>query len=238
MSTWADLPMAAFDLETTSPDPETARIVTATVLTINGGTVGERSWLADPGIDIPAEATAIHGITTEHAQAHGTPEAVVAFEVCEAIQSVWSDGHPLVIYNAPFDLTLLDRTLFRASGVGLGHVGHVIDPLVLDRACDRFRRGSRKLVNVSEHYRVPLSEEDAHGSSADALAAARVAWKIAHTYPEVGEMSLDDLQEFQAEAYRAWAANFQDYLSKQGKSAVIDPHWPIRPAPNNMEAAS
>ena len=80
MTSWSMHPRAAFDLETTGKDPREARIVTASIVLVDdGGTVVERyEWLADPGMDIPEEAAAIHGITTAHAQANGQPAAVVA----------------------------------------------------------------------------------------------------------------------------------------------------------------
>lgn len=230
MPCWADGPMVAFDLETTGIDSETARIVTASVVSINGSVTKVRSWLANPGIDIPAEATAVHRITTEHARAHGKPEMDVAVEVAAALHRAWEQQIPVVIYNAPYDLTLLDRALRRYLTEGLGEVGFVVDPLVLDKALDRFRRGSRKLTAVAAHYNVPLSEDDAHGSTADALAAARVAWKLAHIYVEaVGSMEPDELMRFQASRHASQAASFEDYLRKQGKPDVIRRNWPIVP---------
>lgn len=61
--------LAVFDLETTGVDVTSARIVTAFVgvLSVDGTLISSRSWLADPGVEIPAGAAAIHGITTERA---------------------------------------------------------------------------------------------------------------------------------------------------------------------------
>jgi DNA polymerase-3 subunit epsilon len=144
-------------------------------------------------------------------------------------------GRPIVIYNAPYDLTLFDREC-RRYGLKTLHERcspiHVIDPLVLDRAMDPYRRGSgtRKLTYVCQKiYNVRLSDEDAHGSTADALAAARVAWKIARKFPECGELKLDELQAKQAEWHRTWALNFGEYLERQGKKNDVDLSWPIRP---------
>jgi DNA polymerase III subunit epsilon len=226
--TWAVGPLVAFDLETTGVDVETDRIVTASVVAIDGSTPRVRTWLADPGIEIPEGASAVHGITTEHARANGSPAQQVVIEVAHALCDAWSLGTPVVIYNASFDLTLLDRELRRYGYDGLPSIGPVIDPLVLDRLADPYRKGSRKLVDVARHYGVTLTAEDAHTSTGDCLAAARVAWHIAHRGP-VGLLSLDDLQEQQRRGHAAWAANFQDYLRRQGKPDVIDPSWPIRP---------
>jgi len=78
---WHTDPMVAFDLETTGVDPETARIVTATIVRIHGAEVTSREWLVNPGVDIPAGATAIHGVTTEHARASGGFPPVAAAQI-------------------------------------------------------------------------------------------------------------------------------------------------------------
>jgi DNA polymerase-3 subunit epsilon len=239
--------MAAFDIESTGVDVENDRIVTASVVEVAPGRKPViREWLANPGIDIPAEATAIHGITTEHARAHGRDPLDVCREISGVLADLVEEGKPIVIFNAPYDLTLLDRECRRYDdthpvygcpslherceddGLNL----YVIDPLVLDREMDRWRKGSgaRKLTYLCQKvYNIPLSDEDAHGSSADALAAARVAWKIAHLYPECGELKLDELQRKQAEWYERQALSLGEWLVRQGKPNDVDPSWPIRP---------
>ena len=71
--------IGVFDLETTGIDVETDRIVTAHVglLDASGTVIRARDWIADPGIEIPAGATAVHGITTARARAEGRPAAEV-----------------------------------------------------------------------------------------------------------------------------------------------------------------
>lgn len=227
MTGWADGPLAAFDTETTGPEPLEARIVTATIAVVNTTPAAPpHQWLADPGVEIPAEATAIHGITTEHAREHGAEIGSVVAQIRATLASVWRMGSPVVIYNASYDLTVLDRELVRCGMDPLDNIGPVIDPLVLDRAMDRFRRGKRTLTAACEHYKVRL--DGAHDSTADAVAAARVAWRIAQKYPQVAEMTLPELMIYQEEAHADWAEGFSEYLARQGKSEVIDGSWPIR----------
>ena len=221
--------MAAFDLETTSASPIEARIVTACIVTVNCYPASAPvEFLADPGIEIPAEATAVHGITTEHAREHGEDARRVAGGVAETLRMQWLAGRPVVIFNAPYDLTVLSCELDRYGLDPLGEIGPVIDPLVLDRVLDRFRRGKRTLVAACEHYRVKL--DGAHDSTADAVAAARVAWRIGQVYPQVAEMTLPELHVYQEEAYADWAEHFEGYLRGKGSSEVIDRSWPVRRA--------
>lgn len=221
----------AFDLETTGVDPQQDRVVTAAVLHIDprDGQVDTYSWLLNPGVDIPEQATGVHGITTEHAVEYGREPAGALLEIAAHIGHAANTGAPLVVYNAPYDLTMLHAECARHDTVAPA-VGPVIDPLVIDRGLDRYRPGSRRLTATAAHYGVALSDDEAHGASADALAAARVAWKLATGYPEqLGTATLDDLQQQQATWHDEWAAGFEQYLKRQGRSdADIPRGWPTR----------
>lgn len=235
---WALGAMCAFDTETTGVDPESARIVTAAVVAIRPGRGKEPvEWLLDPGVEIPEEAAKVHGITTEQARAAGVPAAAGVDAICEALAAAVAEGMPLVIFNAAYDLTLLDRECRRYGLLTLheraekaGAEVFVVDPFVLDRRVDKYRKGSRKLVDVAAHYSVTLTEEEAHTAYGDCVATARVAYKLASTYMKVAQMSLPALHEFQKESHFEWAEGFEQYLRKQGKDDVIDRSWPLRPA--------
>lgn len=234
---WTDGTLVSFDIESTGVDTETARIVTASVIVIRPGEkphVG--SWLLDPGVEIPAGATEIHGITTEHARTHGQRADTAIVDITTTLAMQADQGVPIIVYNAPYDLTLLDRECRRYglatltdSRMTTGPL-RVVDPLVLDRALDKWRRGKRTLTATSAHYGVPISEADAHGSTADALCAARVAWKIGRRWPAQCE-DLDALQVKQAAWHREWATHFAEYLRGQGKPADdVSVEWPLRAA--------
>src|SRR5690606_29481365 len=85
-TSWMGMSLAALDFETSSPDPLTTRIVTACVLRVDGSEVRTRNWIANPGVEIPAEATAVHGITTEYAEKYGRPHDDVAAEVVAEVR--------------------------------------------------------------------------------------------------------------------------------------------------------
>lgn len=219
-ASWSDGPMLALDLETTGVDPHTDRIVTAGVVVIRQDAPGRpaqvttRTWLADPGIDIPAEATAIHGISTAKARRDGRPVAEVVSEVVEFLAEVWTATTPLCAFNAAFDLTMLDAESRRHHGRGLVLSGSVVDPMCIDRHVDPDRAGRRHLAAVCEHYRVRL--EDAHTSTGDALAAARLAWRLARSYPdEVGRPSPHALHGQQARWFRDHALAYVDELDRR-----------------------
>lgn len=234
MGDWHGGVLIGFDLETTGTQPGASRIVTAALIEVRGGAVRERrGWLADPGIPIPEEASAIHGISTERAVREGRPAREVADEVAAALVEHWERGAVVVAYNAAFDLTMLSAELARyglpslAERLGGPETGPVVDPLTIDRAVDRYRRGKRTLEAVCGVYGVTL--EDAHDAGADALAAVQVARAIAVRHPEVAALAPAELHTRQGTWHARWARDFEAYLRREGTpDAVIDAAWPLR----------
>lgn len=232
--TWHDGRLAAFDIETTGTDIESDRIVTAAVSLVGGGEDRVSfDWLVDPGVEIPAEATAVHGVTTERARSEGVPADQAVEELTALLAGQLADDVPVVAFNARFDLTILDREA-RRHGVEplVERVGGtdgllVIDPYVLDKHVNRFRKGRRTLTVLCEAYGIPLTE--AHAAGADALAAARLAWKLGRLYSELGETELFDLHESQVAWAAEQAASLQAFFAGQGRTETVEPAWPIVP---------
>ncbi|MFD6055116.1 exonuclease domain-containing protein [Agromyces sp. NPDC060279] len=225
---WADT-LAVFDLETTGIDIDTCRIVTAYVgvLDREGRVVEQRSWLADPGVEIPTAASLIHGVSTERARAEGLPAARVVAEIVAALADAAGRGLPIVAYNAAYDLSVLSREAERYGVVPLPGPGPVVDPLVIDKAVDRYRRGKRTLTAAAAHYGVELV--DAHDAGADAAAAGRVAQAIARAFPEVAALAAAELHERQIEWARLQAESYQDWRRRNGEPEFVAVGaWPLR----------
>lgn len=233
---WHTDRLAGFDLESTGVDPETDRIVTACVVQVSGGNPTQGAdWLADPGVDIPAGAAAVHGVTTERARAEGAPAREVVEQIVAALAQVALSGVPIVVMNARYDLTMLDREA-RRHGVQpltdiVGDELRVLDPGVLDKRVDRYRRGGRTLTDLCQHYGVRL--DGAHTADADAVAACRVVWRIAQQYAEVGNALLDELHDLQSDWAReqaeGLAAHFRRTRGKAHLAAGIRSEWPLIP---------
>lgn len=231
---WHTGRLAAFDIETTGVNPEHDRIVTAAVSVVGGSQPAEhRSWLVDPGIDIPADATSLHGITTERAQAEGRISDQAIEEIAAALAEQLRNGVPIVAFNARFDLTVLDRETHRhglrplLDRVGGPNGMLVVDPRILDKQFDRFRRGKRTLGAVCEHYRVTL--DGAHTANADAIAAARIAYRLGATVAELRDMDLRVLHSAQVSWAAEQAASLERYFRGQGRIERVERAWPIVP---------
>lgn len=243
MSTpWFAGPMTAFDLESTGVETEEAHVVTAAVVDLGGGrpTVA-RTWLAAVDIDIPAEAAAIHGISTEEARKNGRPPAEVLDEVAAMLADSLESVVPIVGHNVVYDLTLLDRELRRKGLPTLAQRcssgGPVICTRVLDQHVLPYRKrpskdqGARTLQTTAGVYGLGWDEQAAHGCEYDALQAARIAYRIgriAHTeqqdrpewvrrertqlFSDFDGISLADLFLAQQRWASEQAASLQDYF--------------------------
>ncbi|MEU9792935.1 exonuclease domain-containing protein [Streptomyces sparsogenes] len=189
--TWHLGRLCGFDLETTGTSVEEDRIVTSAVIGVGGNQpIEPRTWLADPGVNIPEEATAVHGITTEHARAKGVSAEQAIDGIAAALAGHLNRGVPIVGHNVSFDLTMLDRECRRYGLPTLldryedSVIWPVIDTRVLDQHVLPFRRrvsetqGARQLITLAQVYGFGWDEEAAHGSEYDALMAARIAYKI------------------------------------------------------------
>lgn len=226
---WTDGPLLGFDTETTGVDTAHDRVVTAALVLRTGEVTTVDTWLIDPGVPIPDEAARIHGITTEYAVEHGANPVDALSVIADRIVDHMSQGWALVAFNATFDVCIVEAELARhglptlAQRLG-GPVAPVIDPLVLDRAVDRYRRGQRKLANLCSEYGV----EDTgtlHTADADVVATLDVLERMVGRHPRLAAMTLDELHAFQAQAHTQWATNFNTWLAKQGRVADVSPAW-------------
>lgn len=221
---WWEGPLVGFDLETTGPDPETARIVTACVVVdVPGQEPYCRTWLVDPGVDIPAGATAVHGVTTEQARAEGIAAVDAVTEILTELTAALERGLPLVAFNASYDFTVLDREA-RRHGLEPLLPTLVVDPFVLDKQLDRFRRGKRTLTAACGHYGVALT--DAHEASADAIAAVGIVRVMGARAPFPRPELLHAAQvEWRAEQ----CASLAEYFARQGNAQDVRGEWPVLP---------
>ncbi|WP_304453217.1 exonuclease domain-containing protein [Nocardiopsis sp. YSL2] len=226
---WHTTPLLGFDSETSDRDPATAFLVSAALVDREGKS---RTWLVDPGPrEIPADAVAIHGITTERARAEGRPATECLDEIAQALAEQLGAGQGLVVFNAPYDLGVLAAELARHGLPSLtdrlgGPVAPVVDPLVIDRGVDPYRRGKRNLGAMSEFYGVDLT--DAHTATADAVAALAVAEEIGARHADIASLGLAELHQRQVEWSLGFARSRREWLdrTKPGHGTRVDGTWP------------
>lgn len=236
--------LAVLDFETTGVDVETARIVTAFfgVLDAEGNVIEAHNWMVKPdGYEIPEEATAVHGVSTEQALTEGVELESVLDDIIDYLY-IWAEAGNLPIcgHNLSYDFTVLDREMNRVEGydgAGLESSGTldaavVLDSLVIDKHIDPYRKGKRNLITAAAHYGVELSEEEAHGAQADAIASGRIIQAIL-SQGLAEEYGPKALHEAQKTWKREQAKSLQHYFRTKADpiqpDAYVDPNWPYIP---------
>lgn len=167
-------PLVVLDCETTGVNPQVARVVElATVKILPDGGIDERTRLVHPGQPIPAEATAVHGITDADVAA-APPFRAIARGVADFLAGADLAGYGLVA----FDLPLLVAEFARA-GVPFSLDGR----RVLDAMRIFHKQEPRDLTAAVRFYSCAV--HDAHRAHVDvgATIAVLVA-QLAH-YPDL-----------------------------------------------------
>jgi len=238
---WVGADWLSLDTETTGTDVDNDRVITASLLRVPAGSPTPSrvwEWIADPGVDIHPEAAERNKWTNERAAELGRPAPQVIAEIVAALGEQWNAATPLVVANAPYDLTLLDAESRRHLGRPLRLSGYVLDPMVIDKELDKYRRGSRRLDALCAHYGVELV--DAHEATADALAALLVTRRLVEEFPrDVGLRHLVELHHRQKTWRHNWAVGYQAYARTEARRGgklteaqiqeiVVDPSWPIK----------
>ncbi len=169
---WVESPIAFIDTETTGRDPNVDRVIeVGIVIAVGGEIVRSKSWLIDPGIPIPAETTAVHGIKDEDVRGK-PPFAEVLPEILEFV----ANAIPAA-YNAGFDRSFLRAELARVEGAppslspAFRRDVEWLDPLVFAREIFKEEQ-SRALGEVAQRLGIEL--EKAHRATYDAEAALKV----------------------------------------------------------------
>lgn len=155
----------SLDFEATGVDTSTARAVTAAIVDIHPDRRPETiHWTLDPGQEIPAEATEVHGYTRRRIlELVGAPGMALRVgggqstrmhvdgalaEIAGLVAMAMHTEVPLVVANASYDITLLEAELVRHGIDTLASrpsgVRGVVDPMVIDKQWDPYRKGCYK----------------------------------------------------------------------------------------------
>jgi DNA polymerase-3 subunit epsilon len=165
----------------------------------------------------------------------------------------------IVAMNAACDFTILDRELARywpevhplmvPDEAGLVLSPTVFDPMVLDRAWDKYRKGKRTLSDLARAYGIPV-EENAHDAEADCRMAGRVALRLLEDNRATG-MSLAEIHRKTISTHASNAHGLADFWERtvstlpedemEARLAAIEDVrsnaglWPMRPRPTTVK---
>ncbi|MGI9530998.1 exonuclease domain-containing protein [Lutimonas sp.] len=190
-------PIVFFDLETTGIQIATDRIVEISVLKVypNGN---KESWtkLVNPEIEIPKEASDIHGITNERV----VTEPKFS-ELAEEL-SILIDGCDLAGFNSNrFDIPLLAEEMLRAKVNFDMENRKAIDVQVI------FHKKEQRNLSAGYEFYCGKSLENAHSAEADTMATFEILEAQIAKYDDV-EDTVDFLSDFSSHQKRADFAGF------------------------------
>ena len=157
-------PIIFFDLETTGTNITKDRIVEISMIKIMpNGTENERTIRLNPEMPIPAEATAVHGITDEDV-ANCRTFKMIAADLAKSFQ-----GCDIAGFNSNrFDIPMLDQE-FQRAGVKFDFS----KPRIIDVQTIFHKKEQRTLVAAYKFY-CGKDINDAHSASADTRATYEV----------------------------------------------------------------
>jgi len=164
-----------FDLETTGVAPDQDRIVDLAFLRCDpDGREDVFASLVDPGMPIPAEATAVHHITNE--MVRGQPTfAALAPKLLDFLGDADLAGFGIL----RFDIPMLTAEFKRAGVTFTTASRSLVDALTI------FHRMEPR--NLTAAYKLYCGQalEDAHRAEADMRASSAVLWAQLERYPEL-----------------------------------------------------
>jgi len=204
-----DRPLAVFDIEATGLNPRTDRIVElAIVLLMPDKTRKSRVFRVNPGLPIPAEATAIHGITDADVAAC-PPFVVIADDILRVL-----DGADLGGYNIlRFDIPLLEEEFLRC-----GKAFDMNGRRIVDAQRIFHKREPRDLTAALAFYCGEM-HLNAHGASADVDATIRVLEGQFERYSDLPK-TLDELDEYCNPRDPGWVDKTGKLRWRQGEVVV------------------
>lgn len=190
-------PIVFFDLETTGVNIATDRIVEISILKIfPNGTQESKTWLVNPEIEIPASATAVHGITNEKVVTEPTFK-----ELANDINKLIHDSDLAGFNSNRFDIPLLAEEFLRVGIDFDMNNRKAIDVQVI------FHKKEQRTLSAGYKFYCGEELNDAHSAEADTKATYEILKAQLDKYDDI-ENSVDALSEYSTHGKRGDFAGF------------------------------
>jgi len=176
-----DRPLVVFDIESTGVNSRQDRIIElAAIKILPDGSEVERTWLLNPGVPIPPETTAIHGITDKIVAACPT-FAESAKEIFEFFA-----GCDLSGFNCDrFDIPCLEEEFARAGYNFASSRRRHVDVQRI------YHRKEPRDLSAAVRFYCGRDHAGAHGAEADARATLEVLKAQMERYPDLPRTSAE-----------------------------------------------
>jgi DNA polymerase-3 subunit epsilon len=197
-------PIVFFDLETTGINIGKDRIVEISLLKIfPNGNKESKTWLVNPEIEIPAEVSAIHGITNEKVVTEPTFK-----ELAETINTMISDSDLAGFNSNRFDIPLLAEEFLRVGIDFDMNTRKAIDVQVI------FHKKEQRTLSAGYKFYCDKILEDAHSAEADTNATYEILKAQIERYEDI-ENSVAALSAYSTHSKRADFAGFILFNDKE-----------------------
>ncbi|WP_435255144.1 exonuclease domain-containing protein [Tenacibaculum sp. A30] len=190
-------PIVFFDLETTGINIAKDRVVEISILKVfPNGNKESKTWLVNPEIEIPAEATAVHGITNEKVVTEPTFK-----ELAGKINEMISDSDLAGFNSNRFDIPLLAEELLRAGIDFDMNNRKAVDVQTI------FHKKEQRTLSAGYQFYCGKDLEGAHSAEADTNATYEILLAQVDRYDDL-ENTVEALSEFSTHGKRADFAGF------------------------------
>ena len=193
-------PICFFDLETTGVNVSNDRIVEISILKIfPNGNKESKTWLVNPEIPIPLEASNIHGITNDIVKDEPNFK-IIASDVKSMINNCDLAG-----FNSnKFDIPLLAEELLRSK------IDFSLENILTIDVQNIFHKMEQRTLSAAYKFYCGKSLENAHSSKADTLATFEVLESQIEKYDDLkGDVGF--LSDFSSRGKNVDLAGFIKY---------------------------
>lgn len=216
--------IASFDTETTGIDLDKDEVVTASIVSVVDGKFDTKEWLLKTNIESNPSAYSKHLIDRETQLSDGLDYESTIIEIARTLVN---DYDYIITANGTFDLTMVQNSFDRTNGEDYFDLSSIsmIDIMVLDKYLDKYRRGSRKLMDLADHYRVNY-EGIPHNSTFDAILTYGIYVMMLPQLEDMGH-SVRDLPHLCEVEHRDQRRNLAEYFERVGKRATVTTGYPV-----------
>ena len=193
-------PICFFDLETTGVNVSNDRIVEISILKVfPNGNKESKTWLVNPEIPIPLEASNIHGITNDIVKDEPNFK-IIASDVKSMINNCDLAG-----FNSnKFDIPLLAEELLRSK------IDFSLENILTIDVQNIFHKMEQRTLSAAYKFYCGKSLENAHSSKADTLATFEVLESQIEKYDDLkGDVGF--LSDFSSRGKNVDLAGFIKY---------------------------
>ncbi|NQY29198.1 MAG: 3'-5' exonuclease [Flavobacteriaceae bacterium] len=200
-------PICFFDLETTGIQVSKDRIVEISILKIfPNGNKESKTWLVNPEMKIPAETTAIHGISDEKVANEPTFK-----ELAPIVYQMIKDTDLAGFNSDRFDIPLLAEEMLRAE------IDFDMKNTVTVDVQTIFHKKEQRTLSAGYKFYCGKELEGAHSAAIDTNATYEILLAQLERYPDL-DNTIKELSEFST---RKKSADFAGFIvfNKDNKEA-------------------